>query len=107
MLQLFSLSIVIFLCRYKSDFILPNKTARNFSGLTITLLSLNQFMTQLLSDLKCLQVNLQSWQSLAKYYHCRNYEETHYTEKKKKTLKKTLYKTGPTTDSCDMLVVTV
>ena len=49
-----SLSTVIFLFRYKSEFPLSNKIAWNFSGLTIILSSLNQFMVQPISDSKML-----------------------------------------------------
>ena len=50
------------------------KIAWNLPRLTITLLS---------QILKCLQDYLRSWQSLTRYYHWRNYEQTHYTGKRK------------------------
>ena len=51
---MFSLSIVIFSFRYKPEFFLSNKIAWNLSGLTIILLSLNEFMSQSFSDSKML-----------------------------------------------------
>ena len=51
---MFSLSILIFLFRYKSEFLLPYEIAWNLSGLTIMLLSLILFMAQPLLDSKML-----------------------------------------------------
>ena len=59
------------------------KIAWNLPRLTITLLSLKQFIHIHFQILKCLQDYLRSWQSLTRYYHWRNYEQTHYTGKRK------------------------
>ena len=61
-------------------------------------------MTQPLSDLKCLQDYLAK---LDKYYHRRNYGQTHYTRIRKKSLKKKLNKIGPTIEPCGTLDVIV
>ena len=79
---MFSLSIVIFSFRYKPEFFLSNKTAWNLSGLTIILLSLNQWHSYFWVP-KCLQGFLQSLQNLTRYYRWRNYEQAHYTGKEK------------------------
>ena len=79
---MFSLSVVIFSVRYKSEFLLFNKIAWNLSGLTIILLSLNQFMTQPLSNSKMLARLFKVLAKLTKYYHQRNYEQTHQEKEK-------------------------
>ena len=89
---MFSLSVVIFSFRYKSiqiQILLSNKTAWKLPGLTIILLSLNQFMAQTFWIPKYFQDHFRSWQNLTRYYHLRNYEQVHYT-RKKKSLKKIL-----------------
>ena len=77
---MFSLSILVFLFRYKSEFLFSNEIAWNLSGLAIILFSLNQYMAQPRSDLKCLHFCLPSWEDI-KIYNRQNDELTHHTEK--------------------------
>ena len=97
---IFSLSIVIFSFRCKSEFFLSNEIAWNLSGLTVILLSLNQFMAQLLSDSKMLTRFFTVLAKLDKVLSSAKLWTDTLHRKKKKSLKKILNKTGPTIEPC-------
>ena len=94
------MSILIFSFRCKSEFLLSNKIAWNLSGLTIMLLSLNQFMAQLLSDSKMLTRFFTVLAKLDKVLSSAKLWTDTLHRKKKKSLKKILNKIGPTIEPC-------
>ena len=85
-----SLPIVIFLFWFKSEFLLSNKITRNLSGLTITLLYLNQSMAQLLSNSKMLIRLFRVLTKLDKILSSVKFMNRHITQEKEKIVEENI-----------------